>query len=94
MAKINDENLLISIIIPVYNAEKYIEQCLNSIKNQTYNYFEVILVNDGSKDNSENICKNFLILMLDSDILLRNMEEFLLRETWDWITHKDTILHL
>jgi len=59
MAKINDENLLISIIIPVYNAEKYIEQCLNSIKNQTYNYFEVILVNDGSKDNSENICKKF-----------------------------------
>ena len=56
--KINDD-LLISIIIPVYNAEKYLEQCLNSIKNQTYKNFEVIIVNDGSKDSSEVICKRF-----------------------------------
>ena len=57
--KINDDDLLISVIIPVYNAEKYLEQCLNSIKNQTYKNFEVIIVNDGSKDNSEVICKRF-----------------------------------
>ena len=57
--KINDDDLLISIIIPVYNAENYLEQCLNSIKNQTYKNFEVIIVNDGSKDNSEVICKRF-----------------------------------
>ncbi|WP_448912746.1 glycosyltransferase family 2 protein [Gemella sp.] len=56
--KINDD-LFISVIIPVYNAEKYLEQCLNSIKNQTYKNFEVIIVNDGSKDNTEVICKRF-----------------------------------
>ena len=50
----------ISIIIPVYNVEDYIEKCLNSIKNQTYSNFEVIIVNDGSPDNSEKIIKKFL----------------------------------
>lgn len=57
--KLNDEDFLISIVIPIYNAEKYLEQCLNSIKNQTYKNFEVIMVNDGSKDESETICKRF-----------------------------------
>lgn len=49
----------ISIIIPVYNAEKYIEKCLNSIKKQTYSNYEIIIIDDGSKDNSLNICKKF-----------------------------------
>lgn len=53
-------NRKISVIVPVYNAEKYLEQCLESIKNQSYQNFEVILVNDDSTDNSESICKNFL----------------------------------
>ena len=55
-----EENFLISIVIPVYNAEKYLEQCLNSIQNQTYKNFEVILVNDGSMDHSESICMDFV----------------------------------
>lgn len=49
----------LSIIIPVYNAEKYLEKCLNSILNQNYTNFEVVLVNDGSKDNSKNICEQY-----------------------------------
>ena len=60
MEIINEEYFLISIVIPVYNAEKYLEQCLNSIKNQTYKNFEVILVNDGSIDHSESICMDFV----------------------------------
>ena len=48
---------LISVIIPVYNAEKYIERCVKSIQNQTYTHFELILVNDGSTDNSLNLCE-------------------------------------
>lgn len=49
-----------SIVIPVYNVEGYIEKCLNSIKIQTYSNFEVIIVNDGSPDNSEKKIKTFL----------------------------------
>lgn len=50
---------LISIIVPVYNAEKYLEQCVDSIINQTYTNLEIILVNDGSKDSSRKICDNY-----------------------------------
>lgn len=46
-----------SIIIPVYNAEKYIEKCLESLINQSYQDYEVILVDDGSKDASFSICE-------------------------------------
>ena len=60
MFKPNEKDFLISIVIPIYNAEKYLEECLNSIKNQTDKNFEVIMVNDGSKDDSETICMNFL----------------------------------
>ena len=42
-----------SIIVPVYNTKDYIEKCLDSIFNQTYSNYEVIIVNDGSPDNSE-----------------------------------------
>ena len=57
-------NRKISVIVPVYNAEKYLEQCLESIKNQSYQNFEVILVNDDSTDNSESICKNFFNFLI------------------------------
>ena len=60
MDVIKNDKFLISITIPVYNAEKYLEQCLNSIVNQTYKNFEVILVNDGSKDNSGSICQKYV----------------------------------
>lgn len=51
---------MISIIVPVYNGEKYLERCLKSIQNQTYENFEVIIINDGSTDNSEAICQDFV----------------------------------
>ena len=49
-------NYFVSIIIPVYNIEKYIEECVNSVLVQSYKNFEVILVDDGSKDRSSIIC--------------------------------------
>ena len=50
----------VSIIIPVYNAEKHIEKCLESIKEQEYKDMEIILINDGSKDDSEKVIKNYI----------------------------------
>ena len=48
-------NKLISVIVPVYNLENYIERCLKSIQNQTYSNIEIIVVDDGSKDDSWNV---------------------------------------
>ena len=49
----------VSIVIPVYNAEKYLKQCLNSIISQTYHNIEIICIDDGSNDNSLNILKRY-----------------------------------
>lgn len=51
--------MLISIIIPIYNVEKYLRRCLDSVVNQSYNNLEIILVNDGSLDNSIEICNEY-----------------------------------
>lgn len=50
---------LVSIIVPVYNVEKYIDKCLNSLVNQSYKNIEIIVVNDGSKDNSQQIIDEY-----------------------------------
>ena len=49
----------LSIIIPCYNGEKWIEPCIRSILSQSYTDFEIIIVNDGSNDNSLEILNNF-----------------------------------
>ena len=50
---------MISVIIPVYNVEKYLEQCLQSIINQSYKDLEIIIINDGSKDRCEDIIQKY-----------------------------------
>lgn len=52
---------LVSVIIPVYNVELYINKCLNSVVNQTYRNLEIILVNDGSKDSSGILCDEWAL---------------------------------
>lgn len=52
-------NPLVSIIVPIYNTAKYLPACLNSITNQTYQNLEIILIDDGSTDNSYQIAKNY-----------------------------------
>lgn len=50
---------LVSVIIPVYNSEKYLKECLDSVVNQSFKDFEVLLINDGSTDNSGQICDEY-----------------------------------
>ena len=50
------ENELISVIVPIFNVENYLRECLDSIHHQTYENFECLLIDDGSPDNSAEIC--------------------------------------
>lgn len=56
---INDSKIKISVIIPIYNTEKYIDKCIKSVVNQTYKNLEIILVDDGSTDNSMVKCNEW-----------------------------------
>jgi glycosyltransferase involved in cell wall biosynthesis len=52
-------NSLVSVVVPIYNVEKYLVKCIDSILNQTYSNLEIILVNDGSPDDCQKICKKY-----------------------------------
>ncbi len=65
------DNVKVSIIIPMYNAEKYITDCLNSVFNQTYPNYEVIVIDDNSQDQSVSLVQTFQT-QHDNLILLRN----------------------
>lgn len=62
----------ISVIIPVYNVEKYLTRCVNSLLNQTYRNIEIILVNDGSSDDSLEICRK--LAEKDTRVIVLNQE--------------------
>lgn len=64
----SDKRILVSVIMPVFNAEEYLEQSLRSVCQQSFNQFELIIVNDGSSDNSEKILQRWQAL--DSRIKL------------------------
>lgn len=66
------QNPKFSIIVPVYNVEKYLRECLDSILKQTFSDFELIIVNDGSKDGSRAICEEYA--KKDERIILINQE--------------------
>ena len=56
---LTDNLPLISVVLPVYNVENYLEKCLNSVVKQTYKNIEIIIVNDGSLDSSIDICNKY-----------------------------------
>lgn len=54
-----DDKSAVSIIVPIYNSSKYLHKCLDSLQHQTLENIEILLINDGSKDNSEEICLEY-----------------------------------
>lgn len=87
----------VSVIIPVYNVEQYLDRCIQSVINQTFNNIEIILINDGSIDNSQKICENYA--KKDSRIILINQENMgvsnarnigINKATGDYITFVDS----
>lgn len=64
----------VSIIVPIYNSEKRLKKCLDSIINQTYKNIELILINDGSSDNSLNIINNYEFNLVDVKIINKENE--------------------
>lgn len=69
----------VSVIVPVYNTEAYLLRCINSIRNQSYKNLEIILINDGSTDNSLKICEMFA--SIDNRIKVINQSNVGLAET-------------
>ena len=62
MNNINFKNGKISVLITVYNNEKYVEKCIQSLKKQTYKNWEAVIVDDGSIDNTPKILKKFVAI--------------------------------
>jgi len=58
--RLNEEQPFVSVIVPIYNVERYLSNCLDSIKNQSYPNLEIILIDDGSTDSSREIAENFV----------------------------------
>lgn len=87
----------ISIIVPVYNVEQYIDECLTSIEKQNYDDFEVVIVNDGSTDDSKLICEEYT-LKHDNVVLVNQRNQGLsaarnagvLASSGDYITFVDS----
>ena len=71
---------MITIIVPIYNASMYLRKCLESLYHQSYKKMEILLINDGSTDNSEKICKEFVKKDSRFKYMYKKMEESLPQE--------------
>lgn len=80
------KNHLVSIIVPIYNSEKYVEACISSLIEQTYKKIEIILVNDGSTDGSLEVCRKWE--KKDSRIRLYSNPNYGVSYTRNYAIHK------
>lgn len=84
----------ISIIVPIYNVEKYLERCVDSLVNQTYENIEIILVDDGSPDYCPQLCDEYA--KKDSRIVVihKKMVAFRMQEIMDYVKHLESIFFM
>lgn len=73
---------MISIVIPIFNSEKYLLECLNSVLNQSFSDFEVLCINDGSIDRSKEICEQYVRKDKRFRLYNQKMLVFLLLVIW------------
>lgn len=83
------ENELISIVVPIYNVENYLRMCLDSIQKQTYTNFECLLINDGSPDNSAEICREYVAKDSRFRYFEKEMVDYRRLETMELNVQKD-----
>ena len=76
----SQEKALISLIIPVYKVEKYLEKCIQSVINQTYENLQIILVDDGSPDNCGKICDEYAKKITELKLFIKVMEAYQTQE--------------
>lgn len=74
------DNQLVSIITPMYNGEKYVSQTIESVLAQTYQNWEMIIVDDGSKDASSQIVKNIQLRIIELNWCISKMQVLLQQE--------------
>ena len=67
MKNINSDSIKISVVVPCFNAEKYIDECLKSLLNQTFKDFEIICVNDGSNDSTLEKLKKYNVEIINQE---------------------------
>lgn len=86
----------VSIIVPVYNLEQYIDRCIKSILSQTYSNFELLLINDGSTDNSPSICDKYaksddriVVIHQENQGVSVTRNKGIMEATGEWITFVD-----
>lgn len=87
------DELLISVIVPVYNVERYLDQCVKSIVEQSYRNLEIILVDDGSRDACPGKCDMWARKIIASASFIKRTEDYLPRVMPD-LTRRGVIVSL
>lgn len=85
---------LVSVIVPVYNVDRYLGRCIKSIMQQSYRNLEIILVDDGSTDNSGTICDTFKETDDRIIVIHKEMGDCLMPETQELKCSRVNMLHL
>ena len=84
-------NPLISVIVPIYNVEKYLARCVDSIVNQTYKNLEIILVDDGSPDRCPQMCDDYAEKTAELRLFIKKTEDFPMPEMQEWLLLQESI---